>query len=94
MLKLSNTHSFAVRQPADFRGEVRTDGKPDHLRRHLDRIELLSEYKPVVAKTLKLNSPIQMEGHLVFKNPVPMRFAWDRMASRVRLSLFAELDRL
>ena len=93
-LKFHKTMGEVAEQLSDFRGEVRADGKPDHLRRHLDRIELLSEYKPVVAKTLKLSSPIQMEGHLVFKNPVPMRFAWDRMASEIRLSLFAELDRL
>jgi hypothetical protein len=81
-------------QLADFRGEVRADGKPDHLKRHLDRLEVLAGLKSAISKALKLESPIQIEGHLVFKNPVPMRFAWENMASRIQLSLFAELNRL
>jgi hypothetical protein len=93
-LQFHKTIGEIAEQLADFRGEVRAGGKPDHLKRHLNRLELLSEYKPAVQKALKLASPIQMEGHLVFKNPVPMRFAWDNMASRIRLSLFAELDRI
>jgi hypothetical protein len=93
-LKFHKTMGEVAEQLSDFRGEVRADGRPDHLRRHLDRIELLAEYKPALSKTLKLSSAIQIEGHLVFKNPVPMQFAWARMASKVRLSLFADLDRL
>ena len=93
-LMFHKTMGEVAEQLSDFRGEVRADGRPDHLRRHLDRIELLADYKPALSKTLKLTSAIQIEGHLVFKNPVPMRFAWARMARRIRLSLFAELDRL
>jgi hypothetical protein len=93
-LKFHKTMGEVAEQLSDFRGEVRTDGKPDHLRRHLNRLDLLSQQEPAVRKGLKLASPLRIEGHLVFKNPVPMRFAWDNMASRIRLSLFAELDRL
>lgn len=81
-------------QLADFRGEVRSDGKPDHLRRHLNRLEILASYPGAVSKFLKLSHSVQAEGHLVFKNPVPMQFAWDHMATGVRLSLFENLDRI
>lgn len=81
-------------QLADFRGEVRSDGKPDHLKRHLNRLEKLAECQSEVSKFLGLNHAIQIEGHLVFKNPVPMQFAWDRMAARVRLSLFESLNEI
>ena len=81
-------------QLSDFRGEMRPDGKPDHLKRHLDRVELLASNIPAVSRALRITSRIQLEGHLVFKNPVPMQFAWDRMASRIRLSLYDQLDRL
>ena len=81
-------------QLADFRGELRSDGKPDHLKKHLDPLQILERNKAEVSKVLKLTSPIELEGHLVFKNPVPMKFAWDRMKSKVRLSLFDELERL
>jgi len=81
-------------QLADFRGEMRSDGKPDHLKRHLDRVELLAAHRTTVSRALRIASDVQVEGHLVFKNPVPMRFAWDHMASRIRLSFYDELGQL
>jgi hypothetical protein len=93
-LQYQKTLGQVAEQLADFRGEVQSNGKPDHLRRHLDRLEILNAHTNEVTRALKLTSPAQIEGHLVFRNPVPMRFAWERMASRIRLSLFEELDRL
>lgn len=81
-------------QLADFRGEVRPDGTPDHLKRHLNRLEKLAEFRSEVSKFLGLSHAIQIEGHLVFKNPVPMQFAWDHISSRVRLSLFENLNQI
>jgi hypothetical protein len=81
-------------QLRDFRGELLPNGSPDLLRKHLDRIEVLQGYPTEIAKTLKLRAPICLEGHIVFKNPVPMRFISDRLADRIKLSLFDELDRL
>jgi hypothetical protein len=93
-LLFNKTLSQVAEQLSDFLGEVRPDGKRDLLRKHLDRLDVLNANKLDVQK--KLNLPVlpQVEGHLVFRNPVPMRYAWDRMASKVRLSLFDELDRL
>jgi hypothetical protein len=93
-LQYNKTLGQVAEQLGDFRGELQADGKPDHLKRHLDRLTVLNAHKLDVAKALKLTTPIQMEGHLVFRNLVPMKFSWERMANRVRLSLFAELDRL
>jgi hypothetical protein len=93
-LHFNKTLGEVAEQLADFRGEIRPDGKRDPLRKHLDRLDILVEQKDTVARTLKLASPVQIEGHLVFRNPVPMRFAWERMANKIQLSLFAELDRL
>jgi len=93
-VQFNKTLGEVAEQLNDFRGEIRPDGRPDHLRRHLNRLEALARYGAVISQKLKLTSPVKMEGHLVFRNPVPMRFAWDQMARRVRLSLFDELDRL
>ena len=79
---------------SDFKGEIRSDGKPDHLKRHLNRMDVLNSESAAMSRSLKLRVPIQLEGHLVFKNPVPMKFAWDHMASRIHLSLFDELARI
>ena len=93
-LQFHKTLGEVAEQLADFRGEIQSNGKPDHLKRHLERLEVLTANADAVSRTLRLRVPLQMEGHLVFKNLVPMRFAWNHMASRVRLSLFSELDRL
>jgi hypothetical protein len=93
-VQYNKTIGEVAEQLSDFRGEIRPDGKPDHLKRHLNRLEVLAAHGALISQKLKLASPIKMEGHLVFKNPVPMRFAWNQMVSRVRLSLFSELDRL
>ena len=93
-VQFSKTPGEVAEQLSDFRGELRPNGKPDLLKRHLDRIEVLTANTGAVAKRLKLSTPICVEGHLVFRNPVPMGYAWEHMASRIRLSILAELDRL
>jgi hypothetical protein len=78
----------------DFQGEVLADGKPDLLKKHLDRVAMIRSSHSAVAKALKIPIPIVIEGHIVFKNPVPMRFVADRLASKIKVSLFDELDQL
>ena len=43
---------------------------------------------------VNLSLPVAIEGHLVFSNTVPMQYAWEHMAARVRLSIFKDLDRI
>jgi hypothetical protein len=93
-LQFHKTMGEIAEQLADFRGITSPEGKRDVLRKHLDRVDVLAAHAGEVAKTLRLSAPAQSEGHLVFKNPVPMRFARERMLTALRLSLFAELDRL
>jgi hypothetical protein len=78
-------------QLADFRGELRSDGTPDHLLRHIRRLELISAHPNQVSTYVGFDGPPQIEGHLVFKNPVPMKYAWKRMGSRMALHLLAGL---
>src|ERR1039457_6306275 len=81
-------------QLTDVRGVVNSAGRRDRLKKHLDRLSNLRQHEDAVTKALGLAGPLQIEGHLVFENPVPMKFAWDHMASRVKLSLYEELDRI
>ena len=78
----------------DFRGELLPDGKPDLLKRHLDRVAKVQSSPAMVSKVLKIRVPVTIEGHIVFRNPVPMRFVAERLASKIRVSLFDELDQL
>jgi hypothetical protein len=93
-LQYHKTIGEVAEQLSDFRGLIRPDGKRDHLRKHLDRLEMVHLYPNLIRKALKIPVALQIEGHLVFKNPVPMQFAWEQMANKIRLSLFDELDRL
>jgi hypothetical protein len=79
-------------QLADFRGELRPDGTPDHLLRHIKRLEVISAHPNEVATYVGFDCRPQIEAHLVFKNPVPMKFAWKRMESRMALHLFSGLS--
>lgn len=78
----------------DFRGELLGDGRPDLLKKHLDRVAKVKSCPSVVSRTLKVGVPLTIEGHIVFKNSVPMRFVADRLASKIRVSLFDELGQL
>jgi hypothetical protein len=91
-LQSQTTMAEVAEQLSDFRGETRANGKRDHLKRHLDRLAILSANSDVVARFLKLPAPLAIEGHLVFSRDVPMRFAWKHIANQVRLSLFEGLE--
>ena len=78
----------------DFRGELDAKGRPDLLKKHLDRVAVLKEHRPAVAKTLRLQSPIEIEAHIVFKNPVPMRFVAERVEDKISLWTVDELSRI
>src|SRR5262249_14897146 len=78
-------------QLSDFRGEIGRDGKPDLLRKHLDRVGLIAHHTGEVQAYIGITTTPKIESHLVFKNPVPMQFALKRMEARVRLHTFAML---
>lgn len=86
------TEGEIAEQLADFRGECKADGKPDHLLKHLNRFDLISQHKTEVAKSLVLRGSPNIESHLVFRNPVPMQFALKRMAARVTVNLFDDIS--
>jgi len=88
------TYGEISEQLADFRGELRSDGKPDYLLRHLDRFDLAYKHTDKVKAYVKAMGHIQLESHLVFKYPVPMQFALKRLKERVSVHLVGELARL
>ena len=92
-VQFKKTYGEICEQLADFRGELRPNGKPDYLRRHLDRMDVLKEHASEVASYLKLihTNPI-IESHLIFRNPVPMKYALRKLSERVTVSLFDEIS--
>ena len=78
-------------QLADFRGEIRANKKRDELRKHLDRMAIIRQHLPQLAAYVGRTSVDAVESHLLFRNPVPMEFALNRMADQVKVSNFGAI---
>lgn len=86
------TYGEIAEQLADFRGEMRSNGKPDYLLKHLHRMEKIGEHLEAVATFTGLASVSAVESHLMFRNPVPMEFALAKMAEKVKVSRFDRIS--
>ena len=86
-VQFRKTYGEIAEQLADFRGGIRPNGKPDYLRRHLDRVDLIRANLDAVSRFTGL-APSGVESHLVFRHPVPMEFALKKMAEKVIVSRF------
>ena len=93
-MQLRKTDGEIAEQLADFRGEADANGRPDHLLRHLTRVDVISQHVPELKRYLKLRDAPKVESHLVFKHPVPIKFALKRMEERVIVHLFPELAQI
>ncbi|MGV2336318.1 MAG UNVERIFIED_CONTAM: hypothetical protein LVR18_20160 [Planctomycetaceae bacterium] len=96
-LYYGKTAGEIAEQLRDYRGRVRQDGRRqrrDDLRKHLDRIEVITQHQAVLLNTLGLPPDLRIEGWIVFKNPVPMLFGWEVFADRVQIATFEDIDRI
>ncbi|WP_172152450.1 zinc chelation protein SecC [Pseudomonas tumuqii] len=93
-LQFRKTHGEIAEQLTDFAGEVKPNGKPDLLRKHLDRVEVLRAHQVEVCNFLGVDSSSRIESHLVFRNPVPMQHVAGRHKDECTLLTFADLESL
>jgi hypothetical protein len=93
-LQYRKTEGEIAEQLSDYRGEINDEGKRDDLRKHLDRISLITQHLSKLQAYVGMSETPRVEGHLIFRNPVPMQFAWVRMKARTGLHSFAELDQI
>jgi hypothetical protein len=93
-LQFRKTPGEIAEQMTDFAGEVDSRGKPDLLRKHLDRVQVLTTYRQTVARYLGIGSDCSIESHIVFRNPVPMQFGDGPIRTLCTLRTYAELDGL
>jgi hypothetical protein len=93
-LLFGKTPGEIAHQLTEFLGEQDERGKRDSLRKHLDRMEVISKHLERVVKYAKLPVPPLLESHLIFRNSVPMQFAWKELQAQAQLSLFDDLKNL
>lgn len=75
---------------ADFRGGTDEKGRPDRLRRHLDRHAVVTQHREAVRQFTGLPGPVRIECHVVFRDPVPVAVR-KGLVPNVRMTLFADL---
>jgi hypothetical protein len=75
---------------ADFRGGTDEKGRPDRLRRHLDRHAVVMKHREAVMRFTELPEPVRIECHVVFRDPVPVAVR-KGLVPEVRMTLLADL---
>ena len=85
------TSGEIAEQLSDFRGKVRANGRPDLLLKHLRRVELLTSHADVLKSYLKLDKAPSIDSIMVFRNPVPMMWAWQQEPQKTKICFFKEI---
>ncbi len=94
-LELAMTSGEIARQLQEFRGEIRTsDAKPDRLKKHLVRMDLLRQRLPGLKRFVCSSEAIAIEAHLVFKGIVPMHFSDIAQRHNIRFETIDGLETL
>jgi hypothetical protein len=93
-LQFHKTLGEVAEQLSDFRGVIEPDGSRDLLRKHLDRIAVMEKNRALISSRLGLHSTFDLQGYIVFRNPVPMQFAWEEMKEKIKLLIFDQLESL
>jgi hypothetical protein len=91
-VQYGKTEGEIAEQLADFRGEIRSDGRRDELRKHLDRMEVIRDHLSAVSQFTGIEALREVESHLLFRHPVPMKFALSEMSEKVRVSHLEEIE--
>jgi hypothetical protein len=94
-LELAMTSGEIARQLHEFRGNIRTsDAKPDRLKKHLVRVELLRQRSPDLKRFVCSSEAISIEAHLVFRGIVPMHFSDIAQRHNIRFETIDGLETL
>lgn len=71
-LLFAKTISEMAEQLQDYKGSVHSDGSPDSLRRHIDRVQIIERHLPAFFKYLKIDKTKHISSHLIFSHAVPV----------------------
>ncbi len=90
-LLMARTHGEIASHLQEFRGRLDDKGRPDRLKRHLNRIEVLKAHMEAVAKYVGFMPAGGIEAHLVFANLVPVAFSTDPIFRTVMITDYDSL---
>ncbi len=92
-LLFAKTPGEVARQLGEFRDDYDKKGKPDRLRRHLDRVRVLRNSIEKLSVITGLPA-IDFESLLVFRNEVPMSYTEDVTGKDVSIQYYDTLDEI
>lgn len=90
-LEFAKTQGEIAKQIYEFRGVIKIDGKPDRLRKHLDRYQILDENIDKLKNYLKLDSINELKVMLLFRQTVPISYDSSASDIPVTVSFFDKL---
>lgn len=94
-LQFRKTYGEIAEQLSDFRGECSSDGsRRDLLRKHLDRVSVLTENIQEVRRFVGCSDNALIESIIVFRHPVPMQSAEGPIREHADLYIYDELDKI
>ena len=91
-LEFAKTQGEIAKQTYEFRGVTKSDGKPDRLRKHIDRFQVLDENIDKLRDYLKLESINELKVMLLFRQTVPVTCDNSDSDIPVTVSFFDELS--
>ncbi|HAS6440309.1 TPA: hypothetical protein GRR81_27055 [Vibrio parahaemolyticus] len=91
-LEFAKTQGEIAKQIYEFRGVTKSDGKPDRLRKHMDRFQVLSENIDKLKDYLKLESISELKVMLLFRQTVPVSYDNSDSDIPITVSFFDELS--
>jgi hypothetical protein len=93
-LQFKKTYGEMAEQLSDFRGVVRSNGKPDLLLKHLDRMELIRANLGEFRRIIGFVPDRPAESHLLFSNPVPMEHSLKGRSAEVIVTNFENIGQI
>lgn len=91
-LEFAKTQGEIAKQTYEFRGVIRSDSKPDRLRKHMDRFQVLDENIDKLRDYLKLESINELKVMLLFRQTVPVSYDNSDSDIPITVSFFDELS--
>ncbi|MCR9655016.1 hypothetical protein NB537_09370, partial [Vibrio parahaemolyticus] len=91
-LEFAKTQGEIAKQTYEFRGVTKSDGKPDRLRKHMDRFLVLDENIDKLRDYLRLESINELKVMLLFKQNVPVSYDNSDSDIPITVSFFDELS--
>lgn len=93
-LDMAKTYGEISKQLYEFRGTLRKNGKPDRLKKHLIRENVIKNHVDKLKKYVHLEGKLKIINCLVFKTLVPLSFSNLKALNNVEIKYFEEIKNI